>query len=93
MTTSGKTYIKGSLDKVFANDGSYNYFTAVVYNIPEDQYEDILVARPYLINDGTVTYGAPIASSLKEAAIGVKGTPAYNDLADEAKAVVDKIAG
>lgn len=93
MKLTGKTYIKGSLDKVFANDGSYNYFTAVVYNIPEDQYEDILVARPYLINDGTVTYGAPIASSLKEAAIGVKGTPAYNDLADEAKAVVDKIAG
>ena len=90
---TGTAYVKGSVDKVFENNGSFNYFTAVLYNIPEGQYDDVLVARPYLVHDGVTTYGAPVSSTLRSVATALKGTSAYNELTDEMKAKVDAIVG
>lgn len=93
MKLTGKTYIKGEVDKVFENDGLYNYFAAVLYNIPEGQYDDVLVARPYLISGETVTYGEPVAASLRQVATAVKNSSEFNDLGEDAKAVINGIVG
>ena len=50
----------------FEETDEYKYFTGVVYNIPEDMYDDVIVARPFVKVDGEVVYGNPIAKSIKE---------------------------
>lgn len=74
---------------------SYNntFFTAVVYNVPEEMYTDVLVARPYTkTSDGKYYYGEAVERSTYEVAKAVKeNTDAYNSLRDDAKAKIDAI--
>ena len=87
----GEAYIKGSLDKVFENDGKFNYFTAVIYNLPIDQYDDVLVVRPYLIHNGVTTYGDTVSSSMRNAAQTIKNSEAYKSMDEAEKAKIDAI--
>lgn len=77
---TGKAYVKAeNINKVFASDDTLklDYFTAVVYNIPTNQYDDILVARPYVTVDSNTYYGDAMEMSLRQAATAVKNSEGY----------------
>lgn len=61
-------------DRVFLEDDTNTYLTAVLYNIPEKHYNTKLVARPFATVDGVTYYGKPIKKSICEVAEAIRDT-------------------
>lgn len=49
---------------IFNEDDTTVYFTAVLYGIPDNMYNDILIARPFTVIDGTTYYGEVTSASV-----------------------------
>ena len=65
----GVNYGEGRVEALNFNEDSVNvYFTAMLYNIPDNMYEDKLVARPFAVVDGITYYGAPLSRSVYDVA-------------------------
>ena len=94
--TKGTHYVQGvsygkvdgkDVDRVFEQTATETYFTAVVYNIPSNMYDDVIVVRPYVKIGETVTYGDAMSASIYEVAERLKASDKYVDF----KEAVDKI--
>ena len=88
--TSGSAYVKNGVDKIFAIENGNIFFTAVLYNIPESAYHEVLVARPYLKSGDLVVYGAPIERSIYDVAKSIKDG-GYKDIDAYGKQKIDEI--
>ena len=86
--TSGSAYVKNGVDKIFAIENGNIFFTAVLYNIPEQAYEDVLVARPYLKSGDLVVYGDAVERSIYRVAKDIKDG-GYKNLDNYGKQKVD----
>lgn len=53
---------------IYNEDDTSVYFTAVLYGIPENMYNDVLVARPFTVVDGTTYYGDAVSATVNEIA-------------------------
>ena len=105
VTPNGATYVSGvafdkakGINRVYDNDGSKfsevtagknEAFTAILTGIPEENYGDTLVARPYLKIGGLYFYGRAREMSMKSVAEDLKAN--YDSLTDAEKELVDKI--
>ena len=105
VTPNGATYVSGvafdkakGINRVYDNDGSKfsevtagknEAFTAILTGIPEENYGDTLVARPYLKICGLYFYGRAREMSMKSVAEDLKAN--YDSLTDAEKELVDKI--
>ena len=105
VTPNGATYVSGvAFDKakginlVYDNDGSKfsevtagknEAFTAILTGIPEENYGDTLVARPYIKIGGMYFYGRAREMSMKSVAEDLKTN--YDSLTDAEKELVDRI--
>ncbi len=88
---SGEAYVKGTdVDKIFDMDESNVFFTAVLYNIPESAYSDVIVVRPYVAIGENEFYGAPMQASIYQVAKSIADN-GYDGLDVVAKIAVDKI--
>ena len=89
---SGKAYVRGEYDKVFASEDNVHVFTGVLYGAPADQYGKRLVAKTYtkLTVDGEnyVVYGQPMTESFYSIAKKLKD---QGGLSEEAQTIVDNI--
>ena len=94
--TKGTHYVQGvsygmvdgkKVDKIFEKNGNVTFFTAVVYNIPSNMYDDVIVVRPYVMLGETAVYGEPMTASIKEVAERLKASEDY----EKYQTVVDKI--
>ena len=102
---NGAIYVSGvaydrekGIDRIYDNDGSTfeevtagrnEAFTAILWNIPESGYAEVLVARPYIQIGGMYFYGDAREVSMKSVATEMKEK--YDTLTEEEKALVDKI--
>ena len=105
VTPNGATYVSGvafdkakGINRVYDNDGSKfsevtagknEAFTAILTGIPEENYGDTLVARPYIKIGGLYFYGRAREMSMKSVAEDLKAN--YDSLTDAEKELVDKI--
>ena len=105
VTPNGATYVSGvafdkakGINRVYDNDGSKfsevtagknEAFTAILTGIPEENYGDTLVARPYIKIGGLYFYGRAREMSMKSVAEDLKAN--YDLLTDAEKELVDKI--
>lgn len=105
VTPNGATYVSGvafdkakGINRVYDNDGSKfsevtagknEAFTAILTGIPEENYGDTLVARPYIKIGGLYFYGRAREMSMKSVAEDLKTN--YDSLTDAEKELVDKI--
>ena len=80
-----KNWVEKSLIKVETKDG-YNYYNAALTDIPELNYNTVLVARSYYVKDGEYTYSDPI-----ERSIGYVASAALNDGYDDKNGTLAKI--
>ncbi len=65
----GVNFGEGREEALTLSEDSVNvYFTAMLYNIPSDMYEDKLVARPFAVVDDVTYYGAPLSKSVYDVA-------------------------
>lgn len=89
---AGKNYVKDEVDaKIWKSDDTSIFFTAVLYNIPEDKYEDVLIARPYTLEgDADYEYGTAIEVSVKSVCQTIKDG-GYDGLSESQKAFVDSV--
>lgn len=87
---TGAAYVKNSIDKIYAIENDNVFFTAVIYNIPESNYEDVLVIRPYIKSGDLVVYGDAVERSVYQVACAIKDG-GYNGLDEHAKQKVDAI--
>lgn len=93
---SGVKFAKGAaygnvngkdIDKIFATENGRTFYTAVIYNIPADKYDDDLVVRPYIVLGDEVVYGNPMVNNIKAIAQAIKDSADYETYKD----AVDKI--
>ena len=105
VTPNGATYVSGvafdkakGINRVYDNDGSKfsevtagknEAFTAILTGIPEENYGDTLVARPYIKIGGLYFYGRAREMSMKSVAEDLKTN--YDSLTDAEKELVDRI--
>ena len=105
VTPNGATYVSGvafdkakGINRVYDNDGSKfsevtagknEAFTAILTGIPEENYGDTLVARPYIKIGGMYFYGRAREMSMKSVAEDLKTN--YDSLTDAEKELVDRI--
>ncbi len=94
--TKGTHYVQGvsygmvdgkKVDRIFEKNGNVTFFTAVVYNIPSNMYDDVIVVRPYVMLGETAVYGEPMTASIYEVAQKIAASDSYEDY----KTAVDKI--
>lgn len=64
----------------------YNYYSAVLTNIPNIEYNTVLVARSYYVKDGVYTYSAPV-----ERSIGYVASAALNGGFEDTKGILNDI--
>ncbi len=57
---------------IFDESGANVYYTALLYNIPKDEYEDKIVSRPFAVVDGVTYYGNVIEKSMYDVAKAIK---------------------
>ena len=81
-----------------SEDDDFVYFSAVLFGIPETMYEDVLVAVPVTVVDGTWMYGAPVEKSIYEVACDVAADEvAYAKLTqtqkDDLQDIIDTVEG
>lgn len=71
---AGKNYVKDEVEaKIWRTDDTSIFFTAVLYNIPADKYDDVLIARPYTLStESEYAYGDPIEVSVKSVCQSIK---------------------
>ncbi len=79
------------VDKFFEKTDYELFFTGFVHGIDSRRYEEIIVVRPYAVNDGAVYYGVPAEFSLYSAAKELKGGSSYDELSQQQRDVVDSI--
>jgi len=105
-TSAGVKYVSGAafnkdkgIDTVYDSDGTLmpgvidgtnECFTAVLYKIPENMYDEVFVARTYICIDGKYFYGIPREAGVKATAALVK-SESYDKLSQEEKDVIDAI--
>ena len=69
----GKNYDKANnVDKIFETQDNYSFFTAVIYNIPEQQYKENIVVRPFALVDGKYVYGDAMVRNIYDVAQQLK---------------------
>lgn len=68
----------------YSEDDVNVYFTALLYNIPDTMYKDVLVARPFAVVGDTTYYGAPVARSIYDVQLNdLKSNPRCNCIGDD----------
>ena len=75
------------VDRIFESDSVNTFFTAAVYNIPADKYDDVIVVRPFVKIGEEIIYGEPMAASILEVANRIASSEDYENF----KETVDKI--
>ena len=58
----------------FDKDEANVYFTAMLYNIPNDMYEDVFVARPFATIGNATYYGKAIEKSMYDVACAIRNS-------------------
>lgn len=57
---------------IFDESGANIYYTALLYNIPKDEYEDKIVSRPFAVIGGVTYYGNVIEKSMYDVAKAIQ---------------------
>jgi len=80
------------VDRVYATDSTYTYFTAVVHGVDatKEAYSETIIVRPYVVYDGKYVYGKPMSRSVLSVAEEIKAQ-GYKNLDDAGKKVITDI--
>ncbi len=89
----GKAYVRGSIDKVFDSSvDEYHIFTAVLYGVPEEHYDNNFVVKTYtkvtVDSKEYVVYGEQMVASFYDIAKALENS---DSLTEDAKALVEDI--
>ncbi len=78
---------------IFEQNEHEIFITAVLVGIPESAYNDKLTCRPYILAGGSYYYGQEISRSIKEIALKLVESGEADNLPEEQKAYIYKVAG
>ncbi len=96
--TSNVTKVEGinyseatGTDKVFSTDGETDIFAAVLTGITSKDYQTVLVARPYAIDEDGTWYGEPYSMCIKDVAEVMKNSSEFTSFTQEQQNVINAI--